>query len=148
MVYFVFDLFQIEPNMSLHSSFENEGFTLPHGVLSPGHPILPPVHLPEFMSTMRAITPVSVNGNLGSIISLASIPPPSTIASSIAANLPPLPEGANLSRNSHSPVNSDSGISVDAGSTGSNQGSAMMNMNIVALAKLGSIGFTSQGLSI
>ena len=42
--------------------------------------------------------------------------------------------GTSLSRNSHSPAMSDSGISVDAASN--NSGSSASMMNVAALAKL------------
>lgn len=53
-------------------------------------------------------------------------------------------EGRSMSRNSHSPTMSDSGISVDAASTNSNSSAPLVN--IAALAKLGTVGYSSQGM--
>lgn len=54
-------------------------------------------------------------------------------------------EHRSLSRNSHSPAMSDSGISLEAGSTGSNSSAPLVN--IAALAKLGAVGnFSTQGI--
>jgi hypothetical protein len=49
-----------------------------------------------------------------------------------------LPEGASLSRSSHSPAMSDSGISVDAASNNSGSSAPMLG-TIVALAQMGSV---------
>lgn len=54
-----------------------------------------------------------------------------------------LPEGASLSRSSHSPAMSDSGISVDAASNNSGSSAPMLG-TIVALAQMGSVGFGGQ----
>lgn len=54
-------------------------------------------------------------------------------------------EHRSLSRNSHSPAMSDSGISLEAGSTGSNSSAPLVNL--AALAKLGAAGnFGTQGI--
>lgn len=127
------------PLSSLHSSFENEGFSLHSGVLSPDTTLMPPPRLPDFMHQM-SMPPMSMPGNIGDV-NFQSLPP---------HGMPPMPgishtilEGRSLSRNSHSPTMSDSGISVDAASTNSNSSAPLVN--IAALAKLGTVGYSSQG---
>ncbi|CAI9734641.1 brain tumor protein-like [Octopus vulgaris] len=101
------------PISSLHSSFEHEGFSLPTGVLSPE---LPQVSTSEF-SNMHAVTPVPITGgsHFNSLHMSSSDSSPMGVAITGAHNIPE----NSLSRSSHSPAMSDSGISVDAASTNS-----------------------------
>ncbi|KAL3880412.1 hypothetical protein ACJMK2_032652 [Sinanodonta woodiana] len=127
------------PLSSLHSSFENEGFSLPHGVLSPDARILPHCTGTDYLP------PVNLQGNH------PDVPPYRGILGGIPTSLPmaitggtqAMHETVSLSRNSQSPAMSDSGISVDAGST--NSSSSVPLVNIAALAKIGAVGFNSQG---
>lgn len=123
------------PLSSLHSSFENEGFNLPSGVLSPEPSMMRQTSAQDLIHNhFRTITPVSMRsttpGPIGSI--------PASIASAIAGSQTVHEHSASLSRNSHSPAMSDSGISVDAASN--NSGSSASMMNVAALAKLQSVG--------
>ncbi|XP_046377272.1 B-box type zinc finger protein ncl-1-like [Haliotis cracherodii] len=128
---------------SLHSSFDNDAFSLPHGVLSPTSSMMATrSSISDFMPSLRCITPVSINGSVvDSLHNMVSVPPP--IGRCISGVGHPSSQDSSLSRNSHSPAMSDSGISVDAASTGSSQSATMIN--IAAMAKLGSVGFNNQG---
>ena len=101
---------------------------------------MPSVTAPSFIPDMQALPPLSIPG----IVSLPSTTglqsdTVNSIASSIQANIPP--ERCS-SRNSYSPAMSDSGISVDTGSTSSNNSGLI---NLTALAKLGTISVNAQG---
>ncbi|XP_056010419.1 brain tumor protein-like isoform X3 [Ostrea edulis] len=127
---------QVErPLSSLHSSFENEGFTLPSGVLSPDQSLVRQTSTQDLIHDhFRTITPVSMTSNTpGPIGTIAT-----SITSAIAGSQAMHDHGTSLSRNSHSPAMSDSGISVDAASN--NSGSSASMMNVAALAKLHSAG--------
>lgn len=115
---------------SVHSSFENEAaFNLAAGILAP-EDIVGGVTDAEFMPAPLPIAPLALNGNLEGLTSLASV-------ASTLAGAPPIPPlDSSLSRASLSPAMSDSGISVDAGSTNSNNSATMMN--IAAMAKISS----------
>ena len=64
--------------------------------------------------------------------------------SSIASSIGAIHEHRSISRNSHSPAASDSGISVDGpGSSGS--GANTPHVNLAELAKHGSLGVNAQG---
>ena len=121
---------------------------------------LPAVTAADFMpADLPPVTPLSLPGMVGSlpgpspgampgITALNSTLPPcnepiNSITSSIVSNLPPSDRSS--SRNSYSPAMSDSGISVDTGSTSSNN-SGLVNLN--ALAKLGTISVNAQGEKI
>lgn len=137
---------QNDQPLSIHSSFENEGFTLPHGMLSPDHALLPPVSAPEFIPQMPPIMPPSLSSShhdVATLHGLTSAPPVSMPVAITGGTQTIMPDVHSLSRNSHSPAMSDSGISVDAGSTNSTSSAPLFN--IAALAKLGPIGFNSQG---
>ena len=131
------------PLSSLHSSFENEAFSLHSGVLSPDTTLMPPPQLTDFMNQM-SMPPVSMPGPIGDL-TFPGLPhahgPPHPIVSGISHTAL---EGRSCSRNSHSPTMSDSGISVDAASTNSNSSAPLVN--IAALAKLGTVGYSSQGM--
>ena len=97
----------------------------------------------DFMQQM-SMPPATLPGNIGDLgfPGLAHGPP---------HGYPPMPgvahtalEGRSISRSSHSPAMSDSGISVDAASTNSNSSAPLVN--IAALAKLGTVGYSSQGM--
>lgn len=122
---------------SLHSSFENEGFNLHSGILSPDTTIMPRVPI-DYMS----MPPVTTPGTIGefNFHSLSHIPPSAIPIGRSRSTI----ECRSLSRNSHSPAMSDSGISVDAGSTNSNSSAPLVN--IAALAKLGAVGYSAQGI--
>ncbi|XP_062577150.1 formin-J-like isoform X1 [Saccostrea cucullata] len=123
------------PLSSLHSSFENEGFSLPSGVLSPDQGIMRQTSTQEMIhSHFRTITPVSMRSNTPGPIGTI----PASMASAMAGSQAMHEHGTSLSRNSHSPAMSDSGISVDAASN--NSGSSASMMNVAALAKLHSVG--------
>ena len=132
------------PLSSLHSSFENEGFSLHSGVLSPDTTLMPPPQLTDFMQHM-SMPPVSaVPGAIGDMNF-------QSLNQGASHGVPMIPsmaqtalEGRSISRNSHSPTMSDSGISVDAASTNSNSSAPLVN--IAALAKLGTVGYSSQGM--
>lgn len=122
---------------SLHSSFENEGFSLPPGVLSPD---LPQVSATD-LSNLQTVTPVPITG-CGSLVNplrVSSDSSPIGIAITGAHNIPE----NSLSRSSHSPAMSDSGISVDAASTNSAPSAPLFNLT--NLAKLGNSTFNGQG---
>lgn len=122
---------------SLHSSFENEGFNLHSGILSPDATILPRIPI-DYMS----MPPVTTPGTIGefNFQNLSHIPPSAIPIGRSRSTI----ESRSLSRNSHSPAMSDSGISVDAGSTNSNSSAPLVN--IAALAKLGAVGYSAQGI--
>lgn len=123
------------PLSSLHSSFENEGFNIHQGIVNPD--TMPPIQ-GDFMG----LPPVSTPGPIGSFNfpSMTNIPHnPLPIGRSKSTI-----ESRSLSRNSHSPAMSDSGISVDAGSTNSNSSAPLSN--IAMLAKLGVSGYSSQNV--
>ncbi|GAB1604476.1 brain tumor protein-like [Argonauta hians] len=115
---------------SLHSSFETEGFNLPSGVLSPE---LPQVSTAEF-SNIHAVTPVPITG--GSHFNSLHMSPvdasPIGVAITGAHNIP---ENC-LSRSSHSPAMSDSGISVDAASTNSAPSAPLYDMTKLGRGQL------------
>ncbi|CAE1322724.1 unnamed protein product [Acanthosepion pharaonis] len=129
---------KVDPVMSsLHSSFENEGFSLPPGVLSPD---LPQVSATD-LSNLQTVTPVPITG-CGSLVNplrVSSDSSPIGIAITGAHNIPE----NSLSRSSHSPAMSDSGISVDAASTNSAPSAPLFNLT--NLAKLGNSTFNGQG---
>ena len=123
---------------SLQSSFENEGFNLQPGLQSPNTTIMP-------QQDFLGMTPIVSSGNSIEMHyeSMTSIPPGSmpTVISRSRSTI----EQRSLSRNSHSPAMSDSGISLEAGSTGSNSSAPLVN--IAALAKLGAVGvYGNQGI--
>lgn len=126
----------------MHSSFENEGFSLHSGDLSPDTTLMPQHQLTDFMQ--MNMPPVSMPGTIGDL-SFQSL------AQGHPHGIPRMPDIAqtalevrSLSRNSHSPTMSDSGISMDAASTNSNSSAPLVN--IAALAKLGRVGHSSQGM--
>ncbi|KAJ8297904.1 hypothetical protein KUTeg_024435 [Tegillarca granosa] len=135
---------KVEPPLSsLHSSFENEGFSLPSGVLSPGHPIMSQSSASDFVPHLPPITPVSMVDSLSNFGTGPNMPPVQvSMGMAITGGTQAIHEATSLSRNSHSPAMSDSGISVDAASN--NSGSSAPMINIAALAKLGSVNY--QGL--
>ncbi|XP_013404938.1 B-box type zinc finger protein ncl-1 [Lingula anatina] len=116
---------------SHQSSFENEGFMLPPGVLSPENPGIPPVtpHS-EYSTSSFGLSSVSLAASISSMSSMQSMPSTSLSERSI-------------SRNSQSPAMSDSGVSVDTGSSGS--GSNTPLINLAALAKLGTVSVNNLG---
>ncbi|KAK7097268.1 hypothetical protein V1264_004274 [Littorina saxatilis] len=129
---------------SVHSSFENEAAfnqLTAAGILTPEE-LVARVTESEFLSARlpnMSVNPLSaLNGNLENLTNLASV------ASSLAGatSIPPL--DSSLSRASLSPAMSDSGISVDAASTNSNNSATMMN--IAAMAKLTSAGLSGQAI--
>jgi hypothetical protein len=138
-------LFQLpeRPLSSLHSSFENEGFNLHSGILSPDTTIMPPVHN-DFMNMTPSITPGTI-GEFSFPHSFSNMPPSAIpIGRSRSTIESRSHDSRSHSRNSHSPAMSDSGISVDAGSTNSNSSAPLVN--IAALAKLGTVGYSAQGM--
>ena len=133
-------LFQV----SAHSSFENEAAfnqMAATGLLSPEELVTMPNEQVFLSSTLPAMSNVTqlaaLNGNLENLTNLASV------ASSLASAPPIPPLDTNISRASLSPAMSDSGISVDAASTNSNNSATMLN--IAAMAKMGSVGLGGQG---
>nr|KAG5693723.1 hypothetical protein BaRGS_002106 [Batillaria attramentaria] len=125
---------------SVHSSFDNEAaFNLAAGMLSP-EDIVSGVTDTEYLpAPLPGISPLSaLNGNLEGLTNLASV------ASSLGGPPPIPPLDSSLSRASLSPAMSDSGISVDAGSTNSNNSATLMN--IAAMAKLSSVGMGGQAI--
>ncbi|XP_060598394.1 B-box type zinc finger protein ncl-1-like isoform X2 [Ruditapes philippinarum] len=131
------------PLSSLHSSFENEGFNLHSGILSPDTTIMPPVHN-DFMNMTPSITPGTI-GEFSFPHSFSNMPPSAIpIGRSRSTIESRSHDSRSHSRNSHSPAMSDSGISVDAGSTNSNSSAPLVN--IAALAKLGTVGYSAQGM--
>lgn len=137
--------------MSLHSSFENEGITLPTGLLSPhADEVLTPVTVPAaFIPNLPPLTLPSTSLPPGPS-GLPSTVSPQTI-SNIASSIQSLSIGQqttverSASRNSYSPAMSDSGISVDAGSNAS--GVHPQQVNVAALAKLGTVSVNQQGIT-
>ncbi|KAK3099629.1 hypothetical protein FSP39_007220 [Pinctada imbricata] len=125
------------PLSSLHSSFENEAFPMPSGVISPDNMTMLPAADGDFVQQFRTITPVSMTSTMQPPIGTKSnVPSKIILPGSITGGTQVLQEGTCLSRSSHSPAMSDSGISVD--NTSNNSGSsASMSMNVAALAKLG-----------
>lgn len=127
------------PLSSLHSSFENEGFHhLQPGILSPDPSTIPPMQ-PGFMNMMQPSNLPSTSLAELTFPTFSSMPPGAVPISRSRSTV----ESRSLSRNSHSPAMSDSGISVDAGSTNSNSSAPLVN--IAALAKLGTVGYNAQG---
>lgn len=126
------------PSSSLHSSFENEGLNLQSGIISPDTTIMPPVN-PNYFMNMTPVSQPSTNMVDFTYPNFANVQPGQLIGRSRSTV-----EGRSLSRNSHSPAMSDSGISMDAGSTNSN--SSVPLVNIAALAKLGSVAYSAQGM--
>ena len=129
---------------SVHSSFENEAaFTnlAAASIMNPEE-LVARVTDTDFLTTplpaLNSVNPLAaLNGNLENLTNLASV------ASSLAGAPPIPPLDSSLSRASLSPAMSDSGISVDAASTNSNNSATMMN--IAAMAKLSSVGLGGQG---
>lgn len=123
-------------------SLEMEGFGLGKGRLVTDGPVgMPPAAGASFLPGLQSLPPLSIPG-VGTLPSMTGGPPSgpvNSIASSIQANLPP--ERCS-SRNSYSPAMSDSGISVDTGSTSSNNSGLI---SLEALAKLGTISVNAQG---
>ena len=134
---------------SLQSSFEGDQFGT-GGVISP---LLAAVASeyglagmgsasPDLVSSMAAAGMAglsSIHGSgigalpgLGQLVSSASVAVPTSLHSGSSS----FPERS-LSRNSYSPAMSDSGISMDAASTGSLAGLSAQGFNLNALSKLG-----------
>lgn len=125
---------------SIHSPFESEAaYNLAAGMLSP-EDIVSGVTDSDFLpGQLQGISPLAaLNGNLEGLSNLVSV------ASSLGGAPPMPPLDSSLSRASLSPAMSDSGISVDAGSTNSNNSATLMN--IAAMAKLGSVGMSGQAI--
>ena len=110
-------------------------------MLSPDTTLMPPPQLSDFINQM-SMPPVTMAGTIGDMNfqSLSQGHPHGIVTGISHTSL----EGRSLSRNSHSPTMSDSGISVDAASTNSNSSAPLVN--IAALAKLGTVGYSSQGM--
>lgn len=138
-------------NTSLQSSFEGEQFAMsPLIAAAVASDFLPGYSgitnaissaSPDLVTTMAAIGGLSsMHGNgigslsgIGSAISAAQA---SMSSSSHHGGQSAFPERS-LSRNSYSPAMSDSGISMDAASTGSLAGLSAQGFNLNALSKLG-----------
>lgn len=126
------------PSSSLHSSFEHENINLPPMI---DHSMMPPpISTAGFMPHIPDDEPNSFGlrnvGNFASSMHHGQMP------TAITGGTQCLPEGASLSRHSHSPAMSDSGISVDAASNNSGSSAPIMN-NIAALAQMSNSGFDS-----
>ena len=124
---------------SIQSRLDADSFVLP-GMLTDSN-LLPSVSSPDF-SSLCSLPPLSIpslplGGMSGDAISSMA-----GLASSSA-----LATDKSSSRNSYSPAMSDSGISLDAGSSGTaGQPSPPQGpVNIVALAKLGTVNVNGQG---
>lgn len=129
---------------SVHSSFENEAAfnSMAAGSIMNPEELVARVTDTDYMNTplptMHSVNPLAaLNGNLENLTNLASV------ASSLVGAPPMPPLDPSLSRASLSPAMSDSGISVDAASTNSNNSATMMN--IAAMAKMTSVGLGGQG---
>jgi hypothetical protein len=138
---------------SLQSSFEGEQFAT-GGVLSPliaavASEFLPGLGgigsaSPDLVSSITAAAGISglSSAHGTSIGALSGLGPTASVAqvavqaSSMHSGPPTFPERS-LSRNSYSPAMSDSGISMDAASTGSLAGLSAQGFNLNALSKLG-----------
>ncbi|XP_071124967.1 B-box type zinc finger protein ncl-1-like isoform X2 [Mytilus edulis] len=136
------------PSSSLHSSFENEGFNMPPHMMNDHSMMPPPMSSASYMSNNMSnnllqeteannmglgLTNVGNFHNIGS-----SMNPP--MHGAITGGTQSMVEGSSLSRSSHSPAMSDSGISVDAASNNSGSSVQPMFNNIAALAQMGSVG--------
>ncbi|WAQ98973.1 NCL1-like protein [Mya arenaria] len=132
------------PPSSLHSSFENEGFNHLHstGILSPDTTIMPQTH--SFRMTPQQSNPLASGLADMNLQNLSSMPLGGMSSVSGVLRSRSTIETRSVSRNSHSPAMSDSGISMEAGSTGSNSSAPLVN--IAALAKLGTVGYSAQGI--
>ncbi|OWF35593.1 brain tumor protein-like [Mizuhopecten yessoensis] len=136
-----------QQSTSLTSSFENETFMNPSNLLGLNkfdRTIIPSSS--DFMQSPM-MTPASMSET-----SLPCMPPMHNMtgghgimATAITGGSQSCQEPVSLSRNSHSPAMSDSGISVDTASNNSGSSAPMLN-NIQALAKLHPIGFSNQGM--
>ncbi|XP_052277558.1 B-box type zinc finger protein ncl-1-like isoform X2 [Dreissena polymorpha] len=129
------------PLSSLHSSFENEGFNhLQSGLISPDTTIMPQAHHDYIGMTpiSRALVSGMADMHLDGLSSMSNNTMPGVMRSKSTI------EHRSVSRNSHSPAMSDSGISMEAGSTGSS--SSVPLVNIAALAKLGAVSYNAQGI--
>ena len=151
---------QESPDTSLDSPTDSDCFALPPGVLDADAalpPTVAPVGVPvrrpdDFRSPpLCPPAPLPSQRSGGGGVPIVSAQTIKSIASSIQ-NLPPVVGGGgagrggverSLSRSSYSPAMSDSGISVDAGSSGS--GSNQSLANLAALAKLGAVNVNGHG---
>ncbi|XP_074650430.1 protein meiotic P26-like [Tubulanus polymorphus] len=148
---------------SLQSSFDTDAFSLPSGVLSPVNATLLSLNtIPQTSVTggaaaavqtptdfMPVQNPVSHLPPLSLSVSIPNTitPPPlissmSNITGSMGSGIAAITERS-LSRSSHSPAMSDSGISLDASSGGS--GSNTPLVNLATLARLGTVNINPQG---
>lgn len=127
---------------SLQSSFENEGFNLHSaGIPSPDATLMAQsagdyIDMPPISDSFAASLVENLPGVSNMAMGGMSVGPYVMRSRSTI-------EHRSVSRNSHSPTMSDSGISMEAGSTGSNSSAPFVN--IAALAKLGSVGYSNQG---
>lgn len=142
---------------SLQSSFENEAFSLPSGMLrddeNDHHHLNQLNHVNHH--GMDEGNNLAVLGSSDFAQHLQNIPkslmptthtpppnlPPPLGGTSISSSL--TETARSFSRNSHSPAMSDSGVSMDAGSGGS--GSNTPQVNLAQLAKMGTLSLNSQG---
>ena len=142
------------PVASLHSSFENENLSLPgmSGVLGADAGVIPAIPGTDLLSSLPPLSLPNVDiGSLAGNLAGISVQAINNIASSIqslqsapAVSAPQVVPGErSSSRNSYSPAQSDSGISVDNASTGS--GSRESAMTLAGLAKLGPVSVNGQG---
>jgi len=134
---------------SLQSSFEGEHFGT-GGVISP---LLAAVASEYGLAGISSASPDLVTSMTVAGISglssmhgtgIGALPGLGQLVSSASANVPTSHHGGSssfpersLSRNSYSPAMSDSGISMDAASTGSLAGLSAQGFNLNALSKLG-----------
>lgn len=99
--------------------------------------------MPPVPNDLMSMTPAYTPGPIGEFNfphSLSNMPPSAIPIGRSRSTI----ESRSHSRNSHSPAMSDSGISVDASSTNSNSSAPLVN--IAALAKLGTVGYSAQGM--
>ncbi|KAK2170524.1 hypothetical protein LSH36_2g03012 [Paralvinella palmiformis] len=137
------------PSVSPHNSFENEGITLPAGLLG-DEAILPSVTAADYLPPLPSLTPLTLPNmattaaaaisSIAAGIAGISAQTMQSIASSIQ-NLPNVERSS--SRNSYSPAMSDSGISVDAVSNSS--GNNQTGISLSSLAKLGTVSVNDRG---
>ena len=121
-----------------------DSFVLPTAVLGAGKAILSSTQT-DFAPGLAGLPPLSMpslTNPLSSAISMVTVQAINNIATSIQ-NLPAAAPERSSSRSSYSPAMSDSGISVDTGSSSS--GSTQSVINLSALSKLGTLNVNGQG---
>ncbi|KAK2163597.1 hypothetical protein NP493_1453g00037 [Ridgeia piscesae] len=132
------------PDISLSSPVDMDSFVLPTAVLGAGKAILSSTQT-DFAPGLAGLPPLSMpslTNPLSSAISMVTVQAINNIATSIQ-NLPAAAPERSSSRSSYSPAMSDSGISVDTGSSSS--GSTQSVINLSALSKLGTLNVNGQG---